>query len=250
MSARYEGESLAAKGNGVRIIPDVHGNFREYRKLVADAARQKLFVVQLGDLVDKGPDSPGVILETKRIVDSGLGVFIRGNHDWKIGRHLRGASVSVFKQQLDTLSQISSHEDSLRVAVAMAELDANAPFYAKFGKAVFSHAAVHSSMFGGELSKSAHDQCLYGTPSKDIGADGLPIRTDEWHAAVPSNTVCFVGHEIRSQSGKPTAVVTESGGIVVYMDCGSGMGGKLVHADFTWGELAKFEKLKDWARSI
>ncbi len=44
-------------GRGVRVVGDVHGDARGF----SAAAETDLFVVQLGDLTDYGPDSAGAL---------------------------------------------------------------------------------------------------------------------------------------------------------------------------------------------
>ena len=49
--------------------------------------RKAIFV---GDLVDRGPDTPGVLRLVMRMVEAGTGLCVRGNHDDKLARKLNG----------------------------------------------------------------------------------------------------------------------------------------------------------------
>jgi len=70
----------------LRIIGDVHGDIRGF----AAACATDRFVIQLGDLVDDGPDSAGVLSLMLNRIARGDGLFVLGNHDFKLARALRG----------------------------------------------------------------------------------------------------------------------------------------------------------------
>lgn len=72
----------------IDIIGDIHGELAALTCLLkklgydhngAHADRRKLVFV--GDLIDRGPDSPGVLRLVKRLVDSGNAQCITGNHE-------------------------------------------------------------------------------------------------------------------------------------------------------------------------
>jgi hypothetical protein len=73
------------------IVGDIHGEIDALRDLLnhlgyghegeSDPGRKLVFV---GDLVDRGPDSPGVVRLVKRLVDSGRAYAALGNHELNI----------------------------------------------------------------------------------------------------------------------------------------------------------------------
>lgn len=69
------------------IIGDIHGELEPLRRLLArlgadpDAGTVERPLVFVGDLVDRGPDSPGVVALVRRLVDAGLAWCIAGNHE-------------------------------------------------------------------------------------------------------------------------------------------------------------------------
>ena len=81
------------------IVGDVHGELDALRELLARLGydqlgrhargRRLLFV---GDLGDRGPDSPGVFALVRRVVESGRGDCILGNHELNLllGGHKQG----------------------------------------------------------------------------------------------------------------------------------------------------------------
>lgn len=72
------------------IIGDVHGCFHTFEGLLRhwNPATERL--VQVGDLVDRGTDSPGVVELARQLQlrERGRAVFLMGNHDWGMARHL------------------------------------------------------------------------------------------------------------------------------------------------------------------
>jgi hypothetical protein len=75
----------------VDIVGDVHGEIEALTMLLgrlgyaADGAhpegRRLVFV---GDLVDRGPDSPAVVTLVRRLIENGRAQCVLGNHEWNI----------------------------------------------------------------------------------------------------------------------------------------------------------------------
>ena len=95
---------LKAEHGPFDFIGDVHGCLTELRELLTrmgyavddglrvtpPSGRRTVF---LGDLVDRGPDTPGVLRLVMGMVQSGTALCVPGNHDEKLGRALRGEKV-------------------------------------------------------------------------------------------------------------------------------------------------------------
>jgi len=68
-------------------IGDVHGELAKLDELLRfireDATRRNALhrVVFLGDLIDRGPDSRGVVERAKQLVEQGEAIAIKGNHE-------------------------------------------------------------------------------------------------------------------------------------------------------------------------
>jgi hypothetical protein len=75
------------------LIGDVHGELEALEALLArpelDPRRSGRLLCFLGDLVDRGPDSPGVVRRVRALVDAGLAVCLLGNHELNLLRHER-----------------------------------------------------------------------------------------------------------------------------------------------------------------
>jgi len=90
-------------GRSLRVIGDVHGDSKAF----AIAADTDHFIIQLGDLVDDGPDTPGALEIMFRLIDAQRGLFILGNHEFKLMRALRGDAIRKGPSLEKTLSELS-----------------------------------------------------------------------------------------------------------------------------------------------
>src|SRR5204862_89783 len=66
--------------------------------------------VFLGDLVDRGPDTPGVLSMVMRMTAAGHALAVAGNHEAKLLRALRGRDVSLSHGLAGSLGQIEARE--------------------------------------------------------------------------------------------------------------------------------------------
>lgn len=75
------------------IIGDVHGELEALQQLLhrlgVDVERRRATrpIVFVGDLVDRGPDSIGVVQVVQRLVDAGLAYAVVGNHELNVMRN-------------------------------------------------------------------------------------------------------------------------------------------------------------------
>jgi hypothetical protein len=70
----------------IYAIPDIHGTSTLLRKAIKlirahGYDKQTDMIIFLGDYIDRGPDTPGVIDIVRNMVDKGFAKAIRGNHD-------------------------------------------------------------------------------------------------------------------------------------------------------------------------
>ena len=109
------------------IIGDVHGCFDELEALLqqlgydprdAAAIPQGRKVVFLGDLVDRGPDTPGVLRLVMAMVEAGAALCVPGNHDMKLMRKLRGRDVQITHGLAESLAQLESRTAGVQDEVA------------------------------------------------------------------------------------------------------------------------------------
>ncbi len=213
----------------MRVVGDVHGDASAF----AYAADTDRFLVQLGDLVDYGPDSAGALRIMFSLIDRGQGLFLLGNHDLKLARLLLGQNVRVNSQLLATMQQL---DEPLRARV-VAEAE-RAPLWLRSGHRLFVHAGFHTDMLQGPsppvligraLGISA--RALFGEPTGQVQEDGFPERSLRWVNRIPPGMTVYVGHDRRSQDGRPLEQRARSGGRAIFVDTGAGKGGHLSWID-------------------
>lgn len=77
------------------IVGDVHGELDALVRLIArlggdaDKGLVQRPLVFVGDLIDRGPDSPGVVALVQRLVEAGVAYSVAGNHELNLLRDQR-----------------------------------------------------------------------------------------------------------------------------------------------------------------
>lgn len=234
--------------SGLRVVGDVHGEVTAFDAAIAGAEALGLFIIQLGDLVDYGPDSPGVLRRAFRLLDAKRGIFLLGNHEHKLRRALIGEDprrLYIAPEGLGrTLEQLRAAPDGGDLAArAIAEI-ARAPAWLRLGQAMFIHAAYHDAMLhrappedaGTRRPDGALSRALYGEVTGQRGLDGYPQRATRWVARIPEGITAYVGHDNRSTDGRPLEIRGARGGRAIFLDTGAGKGGALAWIDLPFGE--------------
>ncbi|MFQ3623493.1 MAG: metallophosphoesterase [Acetobacteraceae bacterium] len=233
--------TLAPGFRGVRVVGDVHGEAASFRAAIAGAEAAGLFLVQLGDLTDHGPDSPGVLREMVALIDRGAGLFLLGNHDHKLRRALLGQPVRTEADGLGaTLEQLAAHPEAEALRLrAIAEI-ARAPAWLLWRDALFVHGGFHTGMLAapappdagstrpeGEVARALFGKTVRGA----LTETGFPVRSIDWVDRIPRGLTVYCGHDNRSADGRPHIVVGQRGGRAVFLDTGAGKGGHLSWID-------------------
>lgn len=214
----------------VRVVGDVHGDSTAF----AYAAATDRFVVQLGDLVDHGPDNAGTLRIMFELIDQGRGLFILGNHDLKVARTLDGQSM---RTDLIVQATIAQLDEGLRKRLVQEV--ARAPAWLLHGPhALFVHGGFHTAMLtqpapphGLERPNGPVARALFGEPTGRIQPDGYPERSLRWVDRVPAGVTVYCGHDRRSTDGRPYVRRGFAGGSAVFLDTGAGKGGHLSWID-------------------
>jgi protein phosphatase len=225
---------------GLRVVADVHGDAKAFGAAIEGALAEDLFVLQLGDLTDHGPDSPEVLRRMFALLDAGRGLFLLGNHDFKLRRALTGAPVRVERDGLGrTLAQLRDAPDGDALAArAIAEIG-RAPAWIRDGSRLFVHGGFHPGMLheaappeaGASRADGLVTRALYGQVTSRMQADGYPERVHDWVDRIPRDMLVVCGHDRRSQDGRPYVTEGLLGGKCVFLDCGAGKGGHLAWMD-------------------
>ncbi len=216
-------------GIGLRVVGDVHGDARAF----AAATDTDLFVVQLGDLVDYGPDSAASLRLAFDLIDRNRGLFLLGNHDLKLSRALAGRDVRMDEHLAQTMSQL---DPDLR---ERARLEfARAPAWLFQGRRMFVHGGFHTAMMNEESPAAPEgrvtgvlSRALYGEHTGRTQNDGYPERSLRWVDRIPRGLTVYCGHDRRSTDGRPYIHHGTQGGVAVFLDTGAGKGGHLSWID-------------------
>ncbi|WP_149202155.1 polynucleotide kinase-phosphatase [Actinotalea subterranea] len=196
-------------------IGDVHGCRAELESLldalgyvvVRDDAGRPVDAVHpegrraifLGDLVDRGPDSPGVLRLVMGMVDAGHALAVPGNHENKLVRALDGRQVQVSHGLAETLAQLSGEPDEFRRAVREFCDTLVAHLVLDDGRLVVAHAGLKEA-YHGRASGRVRSFALYGDTTGETDEYGLPVRLP-WADEYRGRAMVLYGHT-------PTPVAT------------------------------------------
>jgi protein phosphatase len=151
--------------------------------------RKAVFV---GDLVDRGPDTPGVLRLVMGMVEAGTALCVPGNHDVKLVRALRGKNVQTRHGLAESLEQLAREPAGFRERVA-AFLDGLVSHYVlDGGKLVVAHAGMKAE-YQGRGSGGVREFALYGETTGETDEFGLPVRHD-WAAEYRGAAAVVYGH--------------------------------------------------------
>ena len=224
---------------GARIIGDVHGEAESFRAAVDEARARDWFVVQIGDLVDRGPDSVGALRLALELRERGTGLFLRANHDDKLRRALRANPVRIGAELRRTLDAFEAAADHDVLIPRVREALEAAPWWLRMGNHLLVRGAFHPAMLtapGPEAisPRRVADKCrwlaVYGEGSMSGGGDELPTRTYSWIDTVPADITVVIGHDVIA-TDCIVARCGALGGRVLFCDTGAGKGGKLSWID-------------------
>jgi protein phosphatase len=207
------------------VIGDVHGCRAELELLLAElgyaidrdeaghpvnashpAGRRVIF---LGDLVDRGPDTPGVLRLAMGMVAAGTALAVAGNHEVKLLRALRAGlvggweggrrpsskqdkNVRVSHGLAESLAQLAGEPESFGIGVE-SFLDGLISHYVlDGGRLVVAHAGLAERMQG-RASGRVRSFCLYGQTTGETDEYGLPVRYP-WAEDYRGRAMVLYGH--------------------------------------------------------
>ncbi len=134
--------------------------------------RRAIFV---GDLVDRGPDTPGVLRLVMGMVSTGHALCVPGNHEAKLLRALRGRDVQVTHGLAESLAQLAAEPAEFRAEVERFLDGLISHYVLDGGRLVVSHAGL-TERFQGRASGRVREFCLYGQTTGETDEFGLPVR--------------------------------------------------------------------------
>ncbi|ASN83062.1 polynucleotide kinase-phosphatase [Deinococcus ficus] len=185
------------------FIGDVHGCLPELRDLLGalgyavaedlsvtpPAGRKAVFV---GDLVDRGPDTPGVLRLVMGMVRAGTALCVPGNHDVKLLRALQGKKVTVSHGLDRSLEQLQAQPPEFRREVAGFLEGLVSHYVLDSGRVVVAHAGMKEA-YQGRASARVREFALYGETTGETDEFGLPVRWN-WAAEYRGQAHVVYGH--------------------------------------------------------
>ncbi|MFD8544235.1 polynucleotide kinase-phosphatase [Streptomyces sp. NPDC059649] len=173
------------------IIGDIHGCRSELETLLGrlgyalvrdglgravDAAHPEgRTAVFVGDLVDRGPDSPGVLRLVMGMVAAGHALCVPGNHENKLGRYLKGRKVQHTHGLAETVEQLAKEDAAFRDEVGTFLHGLVSHYVLDGGGLVVCHAGLPEK-YHGRTSGRVRSFALYGDTTGETDEFGLPVR--------------------------------------------------------------------------
>ncbi|TDC58374.1 polynucleotide kinase-phosphatase [Actinomadura sp. KC345] len=238
------------------VIGDVHGCRAELEDLLAglgyeiDRDAQGLAVganhpggrtaVFVGDLVDRGPDSPGVLRLVMGMVAAGDALCVSGNHEAKLVRALRGRRVRLTHGLAESMEQLSAVADDFRDE-ALRFMDGLISHYVlDGGRLVVAHAGLKED-YHGRASGRVRSFALYGDTTGETDEYGLPVRYP-WARDYRGKAMVVYGH-----TPVPEAEWINN---TICLDTGVVFGGKLTALRYPERELASVPARQVWYEPV
>jgi protein phosphatase len=149
-------------------------------------------VILVGDLVDRGPDTPGVLRLVMGMVAAGDAFCVPGNHENKLLRALRGRNVQVTHGLAESLAQLAEETDEFRAQVEQFMDGLISHYVFDGGALVVSHAGL-TERYQGRASGRVREFCLYGQTTGETDEYGLPVRYP-WAQEYRGKAMVLYGH--------------------------------------------------------
>jgi protein phosphatase len=236
------------------IIGDVHGCLPELLALLGKlgytvrktddgydvghlAGRKLVFV---GDLCDRGPDTPGVFRVVMDLAKRGAAFCVLGNHDDKLLRWFKTPDkVKLTHGLAQSAEQLARETPQFRDRVQ--EFVAKLPSHLVLdgGRLVVAHAGLTAEMHG-RVSGKVRAFALYGDTTGESDEFGLPVRLN-WAANYRGRASVAYGH---------TPVLTPTWeNRCINIDTGCVFGGALTALRWPEQELVSVPAEKQYAES-
>ncbi len=149
-------------------------------------------VVYVGDLVDRGPDSPGVLRLVMGMVSGVHALAVPGNHENKLVRALDGQRIQVSHGLAETLAQLDREPVEFRNRVREFCYGLVSHLVLDDGRLVVAHAGLKEA-YHGRASRRVRSFALYGDTTGETDEYGLPVRYP-WANDYRGGAMVLYGH--------------------------------------------------------
>jgi protein phosphatase len=198
---------LRAETGPFDVIGDIHGCRAELELLLTElgysitrdddgravgAHRDDRRAIFVGDLVDRGPDTPGVLRLVMAMVAAGDAFCVPGNHENKLLRALRGRNVQITHGLGESLAQLAGEPAEFHADVERFIDGLISHYVFDGGQLVVSHAGL-TERYHGRASGRVREFCLYGQTTGETDEYGLPVRYP-WAQEYRGRATVVYGH--------------------------------------------------------
>ncbi|MFJ8041614.1 polynucleotide kinase-phosphatase [Kitasatospora sp. NPDC096147] len=234
------------------IVGDIHGCRSELETLLTtlgyrlerdgqgrpvDAVHpQGRTAVFVGDLVDRGPDSPGVLRLVMGMVGAGHAVCVPGNHENKLGRWMDGRKVTVSYGLQESIDQLAEETEEFRAEVRAFMRGLVSHYLLDEGRLVVCHAGLPEK-YHGRNSGRVRSHALYGDTTGETDEYGLPVRYP-WAEEYRGKALVVYGH-----TPVPSASFLNN---TICLDTGCVFGGSLTALRYPERELVSVPAEQEW----
>jgi protein phosphatase len=189
------------------VIGDVHGCLAELEHLLGDlgyaierdaagrptgAHHPERRAIFLGDLVDRGPDTAGVLRLVMGMVAAGDALAVLGNHEAKLLRALRGKNVQRTHGLAESMDQLSAEPEEFRAQVEEFIDGLISHYVLDAGRLVVAHAGL-IERYQGRASGRVREFSLYGQTTGETDEFGFPVRYP-WAQEYRGRALVLYGH--------------------------------------------------------
>ncbi|WP_312870347.1 polynucleotide kinase-phosphatase [Gordonia asplenii] len=238
------------------IIGDVHGCIGELRSLLGELGWQidvddagaavaathpeGRTAVFVGDLVDRGPDTPAVLRLVMKMVLDGHAMCVSGNHEAKLVRALRGNKVQTSHGLAESLAQLESMGTDFRSAATQFMSGLVSHYVLDGGRLVVAHAGLKEA-YHGRSSSRVRSFALYGDTTGETDEFGLPVRLP-WARDYRGAAVVVYGH-----TPTPRAEWVNN---TICLDTGAVFGGALTALRYPSREIVSVPAEEVWYEPV
>ncbi len=232
------------------IIGDVHGCAEELEHLLETLGWNKdsdgcygyfgdnRMIIFVGDLVDRGPDSPKVLQIAMDLLEKKRAFWVLGNHDDKLRRWLKGNKVKLSHGIQETIEQFESYPKEFHQKVFKTLSSLPSYLILDDDQLIVAHAGLKEK-FHFHMTEKAHKFALFGQPTGRFDDHGYPIRY-AWEQDYHGKPTIIFGHVAID--------AVKSINNCIDIDTGCVFGGKLTAYRWPEGALVEVQSNTNWER--
>jgi predicted kinase len=225
----------------VMAVGDIHGNITEARAAAAIADDANALTIYLGDVIDYGDHNLDAFWFVYKRIMQGKALMVWGNHERKLDMWIRHGFGANYRGQIGhgmqkTVDEIHNLKDRRPFSAAWHAMECLCRQHYVWNNRLFTHAAATPTLWNNRDHRPHGEDgqlAYFGQVDKNapFREDGYPNRVYDWINEVPAGKTVVVGHDIRSKD-QPMVIENDMGGTAIFLDTGSGKGGKLSHVMF------------------